>query len=60
MRDNIQMDLREVEWGICTGFVWFGVGTSVSCHEHGGGSLGFIKSWELLDQLEICYLVKED
>jgi len=30
------------------------------CHEHVGVSLGFIKYWELLDQLEICYLIKED
>jgi hypothetical protein len=28
MRDNIEMDLREVEWKIWTGFIWLGVGTS--------------------------------
>jgi hypothetical protein len=28
MRDNIEMDLREVEWNDWAGFVWLGVETS--------------------------------
>ena len=30
------------------------------CHEHVGVTSGFIKCLELLDQLEICYSIKED
>jgi hypothetical protein len=26
--DNVKMDLRELEWGVWFGFIWFRIGTS--------------------------------
>jgi hypothetical protein len=31
-KDGIRMDLREIDWGVCIGFVWLRIGT-------GGGLL---------------------
>jgi hypothetical protein len=38
--DNIKMDLREIEWGTGTAFIWL---RKVGCCEHSNEPSGFIK-----------------
>jgi hypothetical protein len=46
---DIKMDLKEIKYGILTGFIWLRIGTVVGFCEHGNEPLVYIKGGVFLD-----------